>query len=168
VARYILFYPFCSTVVFYVLPNHYCFLLLYFSVLLLFCISHPMHPVPPINTTCPLSCSPTPLTTPPLHINFPTPHISPQIFLDGVDTRTVSLESLRGRISVVPQDTSLFDETVEYNLRYEGGEAGILVHTFQAVLCCVVLCCILMYFCLALSVHVLCVCYYVVLCVLCA
>jgi ABC-type multidrug transport system fused ATPase/permease subunit len=31
----------------------------------------------------------------------------------------VSLESLRGRISVVPQDTSLFDETVEYNLRYE-------------------------------------------------
>jgi ABC-type multidrug transport system fused ATPase/permease subunit len=40
-----------------------------------------------------------------------------QIFLDGVDTRTVSLESLRNRISVVPQDTSLFDETVEYNLR---------------------------------------------------
>ena len=40
-----------------------------------------------------------------------------QILLDGVDTRTVSLESLRARISVVPQDTSLFDETVEYNLK---------------------------------------------------
>ena len=56
-----------------------------------------------------------------------------QIFLDGVDTRTVSLESLRNRISVVPQDTSLFDETVEYNLRLgstslftstEGGQCG--------------------------------------------
>jgi len=43
---------------------------------------------------------------------------SGHILLDGVDTRAVSLDSLRGRISVVPQDTSLFDETVEYNLRY--------------------------------------------------
>lgn len=30
----------------------------------------------------------------------------------------MSLESLRKRIAVVPQDTSLFDETIEYNLRY--------------------------------------------------
>lgn len=38
--------------------------------------------------------------------------------VDGVDVSKVSLQSLRRRISVVPQDTSLFDETVEYNIRY--------------------------------------------------
>ena len=41
-----------------------------------------------------------------------------QVIIDGVDTRAVRLKSLRKRIAVVPQDTSLFDETIEYNLRY--------------------------------------------------
>jgi ATP-binding cassette subfamily B protein len=40
------------------------------------------------------------------------------VLVDGVDARAVNLASLRRRISVVPQDTSLFDETIEYNLRY--------------------------------------------------
>ena len=40
------------------------------------------------------------------------------VLIDGVDTRHVSLRSLRRRISVVPQDTSLFDGTVEYNIKY--------------------------------------------------
>ena len=47
-----------------------------------------------------------------------------QVLVDGVDTRSVSLESLRRRIAVVPQDTSLFDETVEYNLRYGNATAS--------------------------------------------
>ena len=34
------------------------------------------------------------------------------VVIDGVDTRTVRLKSLRQRIAVVPQDTSLFDETI--------------------------------------------------------
>ena len=41
-----------------------------------------------------------------------------QVMIDGVDTRHVRIKSLRKRIAVVPQDTSLFDETIEYNLRY--------------------------------------------------
>ena len=51
------------------------------------------------------------------------PH-SGQVLIDGVDTRSVSLDSLRRRIAVVPQDTSLFDETVEYNLRYGNSSAS--------------------------------------------
>ena len=38
--------------------------------------------------------------------------------IDGVDTRNVSLRSLRNRVTVVPQDTSLFDNSVEYNIKY--------------------------------------------------
>ena len=44
--------------------------------------------------------------------------ISGCVLIDGVDTRNVSLKSLRNRVTVVPQDTSLFDNTVEYNIKY--------------------------------------------------
>lgn len=40
------------------------------------------------------------------------------ILLDGIDISTVSAESLRRRVAVVPQDTCLFDETVGYNIKY--------------------------------------------------
>lgn len=40
------------------------------------------------------------------------------VLLDGIDIKCVSLVSLRDRVSVVPQDTSLFDNTVEYNIKY--------------------------------------------------
>lgn len=40
------------------------------------------------------------------------------VLIDGVDVRAVTLDSLRKRIAVVPQDTCLFDDTVEYNIRY--------------------------------------------------
>ena len=40
------------------------------------------------------------------------------VLIDGVDTRNVSLKSLRNRVTVVPQDTSLFDNSVEYNIKY--------------------------------------------------
>jgi ABC-type multidrug transport system fused ATPase/permease subunit len=43
---------------------------------------------------------------------------SGDILLDDVGIQSVSLESLRNRVAVVPQDTSLFDNTIEYNVKY--------------------------------------------------
>lgn len=41
-----------------------------------------------------------------------------RILIDGQDIRHVSLESLRKAIGVVPQDTPLFNDTIEHNIRY--------------------------------------------------
>lgn len=41
-----------------------------------------------------------------------------RILIGGHDIREVSLESLRKSIGLVPQDTSLFNDTIEYNIRY--------------------------------------------------
>lgn len=43
---------------------------------------------------------------------------SGRILIDGQDIREVSLESLRKAIGVVPQDTPLFNDTIEHNIRY--------------------------------------------------
>jgi len=43
---------------------------------------------------------------------------SGRITLDGRDVRDVTLESLRGQIATVSQDTFLFNESVESNIRY--------------------------------------------------
>lgn len=43
---------------------------------------------------------------------------SGNIFIDDQDVRAVTLDSLRRAIGVVPQDTPLFNETVELNIRY--------------------------------------------------
>jgi ABC-type transport system involved in Fe-S cluster assembly fused permease/ATPase subunit len=40
------------------------------------------------------------------------------ILVDGQDLRTVTLASLRNAIGVVPQDTTLFNETIAYNIGY--------------------------------------------------
>lgn len=40
------------------------------------------------------------------------------IKLDGQDIRQVTQKSLRAAIGVVPQDTVLFNDTIEYNIRY--------------------------------------------------
>ncbi len=40
------------------------------------------------------------------------------ILIDGVDIRTANLRSLRGQISVVTQDTMLFDDTIYNNIVY--------------------------------------------------
>ena len=40
------------------------------------------------------------------------------VMIDGVDIRNVSINTLRDRVAVVPQDTSLFDNTIEYNIKY--------------------------------------------------
>ncbi|WEW60629.1 Iron-sulfur clusters transporter atm1, mitochondrial [Emydomyces testavorans] len=41
-----------------------------------------------------------------------------RILIDGQDIRDVSLDSLRKSIGVVPQDTPLFNNTIEHNIRY--------------------------------------------------
>ncbi|PPJ57942.1 hypothetical protein CBER1_09699 [Cercospora berteroae] len=43
---------------------------------------------------------------------------SGRITIDGQDIRSVQLESLRKSIGVVPQDTPLFNDTIEHNIRY--------------------------------------------------
>ncbi|KAI9877243.1 MAG: Iron-sulfur clusters transporter atm1, mitochondrial [Pleopsidium flavum] len=47
-----------------------------------------------------------------------------RILVDGQDIRHVSLESLRKAIGVVPQDTPLFNNTIEHNIRYGNMEAS--------------------------------------------
>jgi len=41
-----------------------------------------------------------------------------RILIDGQDVRDVTLDSLRRAIGVVPQDTPLFNDTIEHNIRY--------------------------------------------------
>jgi len=43
---------------------------------------------------------------------------SGRILIDGQDIRDVTTESLRKVIGVVPQDTPLFNNTIEHNIRY--------------------------------------------------
>lgn len=40
------------------------------------------------------------------------------IMIDGFNTKTVTQKSLRRSIGVVPQDTVLFNNTIEYNIEY--------------------------------------------------
>jgi len=47
---------------------------------------------------------------------------SGRITIDGQDIRSVTQDSLRRAIGIVPQDTVLFNDTVEYNIAY--GRAG--------------------------------------------
>jgi ATP-binding cassette subfamily B protein len=41
-----------------------------------------------------------------------------RVLIDGQDVRSVSQESLRAAIGMVPQDTVLFNDTIFYNIRY--------------------------------------------------
>ena len=50
---------------------------------------------------------------------------SGRILIDGQDIKDVSLQSLRETIGVVPQDTPLFNSTVEHNIRYGNLAASI-------------------------------------------
>ena len=47
-----------------------------------------------------------------------------RILIDGQDIRTVTMESLRRPIGVVPQDTVLFNNTLRYNLLYGDPDAN--------------------------------------------
>jgi ATP-binding cassette subfamily B protein len=50
---------------------------------------------------------------------------SGRVLIDGQDLRNVTQESLRRAIGVVPQDTVLFNDTIEYNIRYGRPSATI-------------------------------------------
>lgn len=43
---------------------------------------------------------------------------SGQIVIDGQDIRSVTMDSLRKAIGIVPQDTVLFNDTIHYNIQY--------------------------------------------------
>jgi ATP-binding cassette subfamily B protein len=47
-----------------------------------------------------------------------------RIAIDGQDIRTVQQASLRGAIGIVPQDTVLFNDTIEYNIAYGNPQAS--------------------------------------------
>ncbi len=47
-----------------------------------------------------------------------------RITLDGQDVRTVTQGSVRQAIGIVPQDTVLFNDTIEYNILYGRPDAG--------------------------------------------
>ncbi|MCE3603039.1 ABC transporter ATP-binding protein/permease [Massilia sp. P8910] len=49
---------------------------------------------------------------------------SGSITVDGQDLRNVTQESLRSAIGIVPQDTVLFNDTIEYNIAYGKPGAG--------------------------------------------
>ena len=65
-----------------------------------------------------------------------------RIAIDGQDIRTVTQQSLRQAIGIVPQDTVLFNDTVEYNIAYgrtgasgkevEGAARAAHIHAFIA------------------------------------
>lgn len=44
--------------------------------------------------------------------------ISGSISVDGQEIQSVSLDSLRSQISIVPQDINLFNNSIEYNIKY--------------------------------------------------
>ncbi len=48
-----------------------------------------------------------------------------RILIDDQDIREVSLQSLREAIGVVPQDTPLFNNTIEHNIRYGNMKASL-------------------------------------------
>ncbi|XP_017091987.2 ATP-binding cassette sub-family C member 4 [Drosophila bipectinata] len=47
---------------------------------------------------------------------FRLAHIEGEILIDGIETGAISLETLRTRISIIPQDPVLFSATIRYNL----------------------------------------------------
>lgn len=49
--------------------------------------------------------------------------VSGEVLIDGQDTASVTQQSLREQIGVVPQDTVLFNDTLLYNIRYGRPEA---------------------------------------------
>jgi len=47
---------------------------------------------------------------------FRLSYIDGAILIDGIDTSEINLESLRSKISIIPQDPVLFSATIRYNL----------------------------------------------------
>jgi ABC-type multidrug transport system fused ATPase/permease subunit len=54
---------------------------------------------------------------------------SGRILWDGIDLRNVTKQSLRKRVALVPQDTSLFDRSIRENIAY--GRPDVLYQTVK-------------------------------------
>jgi ABC-type transport system involved in Fe-S cluster assembly fused permease/ATPase subunit len=54
----------------------------------------------------------------------PGPHGVGRITIDGQDIKSVTQSSVRQAIGIVPQDTVLFNDTIEYNILYGRPDAG--------------------------------------------
>lgn len=71
---------------------------------------------------------------------FRMTHIDGKIFMDGIDTKTVSLEKLRSKMSIIPQEPVLFSGTLRKNLdpfdeyKDEVGLHNIFIVKFSKVL----------------------------------
>ncbi|MCU0764366.1 MAG: ATP-binding cassette domain-containing protein, partial [Hydrogenophaga sp.] len=52
------------------------------------------------------------------------PHGAGRILINGQDIRDVTQSSVRQAIGIVPQDTVLFNDTIEYNILYGRPDAG--------------------------------------------
>ena len=50
---------------------------------------------------------------------------SGSVHIDGQDLKDLKFESFRKYISVVPQNGILFNDTIEFNLRYGNPDASI-------------------------------------------
>ena len=48
-----------------------------------------------------------------------------RVLVDGIDVRKVSLDALRQRLAIVPQDVALFADTVTENIRYGAPQASL-------------------------------------------
>ena len=46
-----------------------------------------------------------------------------EVLIDGVDVKDYNLEFLRSKMSIVPQDTFLFSESIKNNIKFSNGEA---------------------------------------------
>ena len=57
---------------------------------------------------------------------------SGRVLIDGQDVRDVTLDSVHAAIGIVPQDTVLFNETIEYNIQY-GNPTSVESEFEQAV-----------------------------------
>ncbi|KAG2501077.1 hypothetical protein HYH03_000896 [Edaphochlamys debaryana] len=70
--------------------------------------------------------------------------LSGRVLLDGQDIKTVTQDSLRRAVAVVPQDTVMFNDTVLYNIRYgrtdatdqEVHEAAGVAHIHNSIVTC--------------------------------
>lgn len=51
-------------------------------------------------------------------------HQSGAVRIDGIETKDIRLDDLRGAMSIVPQDTFLFSESIENNLKFAHHDAG--------------------------------------------
>src|SRR4029453_14389903 len=47
-----------------------------------------------------------------------------RVLIDGQDVRTLTQQSLRAAIGIVPQDTGLFNDPIDYNIAYGRPGAG--------------------------------------------